>query len=141
MAFFIASAVLLVLGILIGQRVGSELGQRAETSKQYWLWNLAVVAGGIVAIAVLGLMTLVLFEAVALGFIAGGVVGLKLAFGESSGPWKAHDRFYNVNKGHQEAAKGGKGAARRRRRRTGEAAPDLISVEDKPEAAAKDEDK
>ena len=127
MAFFICSAVLLVLGVLIGYRIGSELGGRAESTRQYWACNVGIAAACVLAIAVLGLVGLVLFEAVALGVLAGGVAGLKMAFGESAGPWKSHDRYFDVNRSHREAA-GGKGAERRARRRRGEAPPDVISV-------------
>lgn len=61
--------------------------------------------------------------------LAGTIVGLKLAFGESVGPWKVIDRLLNVNRSHRKAAENGTGEARRARRKTGEKAPDLISVD------------
>lgn len=128
MAFLVCAVILFVLGVLIGQRAGSELGAKAVTKRDYWLANAGVALGGAIAVAVFGLLTLVLLEALAFGFIAGGIVGLKLAFGESVGFWKAHDRFYNVNRRHREAAEKGTGEKRRRARRRGEEPPAVISV-------------
>ena len=66
--------------------------------------------------------------AIDLGLLVGCIAGLKMGFGESTGPWKVLDRFFNVNRAHREAARTGAGEARRRRRRNHEKAPDLISV-------------
>lgn len=127
-AFVVSFAVLGVLGILIGFRLGTELGERAVTAGEFWGMNAALLAGGIVLGALIGAAGLVLLEAVPVGIIAGGLTGLKMAFGESVGPWKFVDRFFNINKAHQRAAASGAGAARRRRRAEGADEPDLISV-------------
>lgn len=67
----------------------------------------------------------------AMGVLAGGIAGLKIGFGESTGPWKWLDSFMNVNRHQRKVAEKGTGEAYRRRRKTGEAGPDLISVDKK----------
>ncbi len=128
MAFVICSGILLVLGVLIGNRAGAEAGERASSTRQYWLLNLAVLAALVIVIAVLGLFQLLLFEALAMGLAVGAIAGLKFGFGESVGPWKTFDRYFNVNRAHRDAASSGAGERRRARRRAGEAPPDVISV-------------
>ena len=59
-----------------------------------------------------------------------------MGFGESSGPWKWLDNFMDVNKRHRKVAEKGTGEAYRRRRKTGEAAPDLISIDEKGSAGS-----
>ena len=63
--------------------------------------------------------------------VAGAIAGLKMGFGESVGPWKWLDNFMDVNRRHRKVAEKGNGEAYRRRRKTGEAGPNLISVDKK----------
>lgn len=100
----------------------------AITKRDYWLCNLAVV---VIAVLLFAFIPVPLIQVLVVGLLAGSIAGLKMSFGESTGPWKVLDRFLNVNKAHRETAERGTGEARRRRRKTGEAGPDLISVEAK----------
>ncbi len=65
-----------------------------------------------------------------MGVLAGYIAGLKMGFGESSGPWKWLDNFMDVNKRHRKVAEKGTGEAYRRRSKTGEAGPDLLSIDE-----------
>lgn len=127
-AFFICALLLLLFGLYVGFSIGSHLGERACTTADYWKLN----AGAIVVTVLLSciLAGLPLLYGAIIGLLAGCIAGLKMGFGESSGPWRALDRFYNINKAHRDAAESGSGAARRRRKRTGASAPDVISVAD-----------
>lgn len=126
-SFLVLSALLFVFCIYIGFQLGSAAGTRAVTTADYWKMNAAAVIAAVLLTAALSGFPL-LYSGI-IGLLAGGIVGLKMAFGESTGPWKAHDRAFNVNKAHRETAEKGTGRARRERRRSGEQAPDLISVD------------
>ena len=129
--FLILSLMLLVFGIVIGHKIGDELGNRIITSKQYWTANVVVLVVCVVLFAFFSVLELLLVEPFLVGVLAGCIVGLKMSFGESVGVWKTHDRIFNVNQQHQETAKNAASAqARRERRASGEDAPDVISVTD-----------
>ena len=127
-AFGILFLVLLVFSIYIGFALGSSFGAKLEDSGAYWKANLAGVGVAVLVTAVVSLLPLL--AAAPIGMLGGWIAGLKMGFGESVGPWKVHDRVFNVNRSHTEAAKRGTGRARRRRARAGESGPDLISVGD-----------
>lgn len=125
-AFIISFLVLLIFSIYMGFSVGNRVGERALTSRDYWKYNIIAIVCCIVATALLSWVPLL--YAVPLGALGGAIAGLKMGFGESVGPWAVHDRVFNVNRKHREAAGDRKSAERRRRKRTGEAASDLMSV-------------
>lgn len=83
------------------------------------------------SVLLVSLVPLPLVQVGAMGVLAGGIAGLKMGFGESTGPWKWLDSFMNVNRHQRKVAEKGTGEAYRRRRKTGEAGPDLISVDKK----------
>lgn len=83
------------------------------------------------SVLLVSLVPLPLVQVGAMGVLAGGIAGLKMGFGESTGPWKWLDSFVNVNRHQRKVAEKGTGEAYRRRRKTGEAGPDLISVDKK----------
>lgn len=126
-AFLILSVLLFAFSTFIGFTLGTAAGERAVTAADYWKMNAAAIVVAVLLAAVLA--SLPLLYSVIIGLLAGSIVGMKMAFGESTGPWKAHDRVFNVNRAHREAAERGDGEARRARRRSGEKAPDLMSVE------------
>ncbi len=127
-AFLICALLLFAFSVYIGFLIGNNVGMRAVTRADYWKMNGVAI---IIAVLLSFILAAVpLFYAVDVGLLAGAIVGLKMAFGESVGPWAVHDKVFNVNKKHREAAEKGTGEQRRRRRVTGEDAPDLISVED-----------
>lgn len=129
-AFLICALLLFAFSVYIGFLIGNNVGMRAVTRSDYWKMNgIAIVVAVLLSFV---LAAVPLFYAVDVGLLAGAIVGLKMAFGESVGPWAVHDKMFNVNKSHRETAEKGTGEQRRRRRVTGEDAPDLISVEDAP---------
>lgn len=125
-AFIISALVLFVFCLYMGFTVGSYVGKRAVTSREYWKYNIIGVLGAVLLTALVAALPLLMVAP--LGLLGGWIAGLKMGFGESVGPWKLHDKAFNVNRGHRETAEKGTGEARRRRARTGEKAPDLISV-------------
>lgn len=134
-AFIIVFVLVFLFSIYLGFAVGSHAGERAVTGREYWLYNLIATVACILATAVLTLVPLLC--SAPLGFLAGCLTGLKMGYGESSGPWKLLDRFFNINKGQRARAGRASSAATRRARKTGEAAPDLISVaNDAPASSA-----
>lgn len=126
-AFIICFALLFVFSIYIGFAIGNRAGEHALTNRAYWLYNAAAVAICVFVTAFVPLPAML--YATPLGLLAGALMGLKMGFGESIGPWKLVDRFYDRNRAHQRATETGSGRARRERRRAGEREPDLISVE------------
>lgn len=129
-AFLICSLLLLLFGVYIGFLIGSNVGERAVTKADYWKMNAAAIIITVLLAFIFAGLPL-LYGAI-IGLLAGCIAGLKMAFGESTGPWRALDKMFNVNRSHRETAERGGGEERRRRRKEGAPAPDLISVtEDK----------
>ena len=108
--------------------LGDGWGKRIVTAKAYWLCNMGMLACSVLLVS---LVPLPLVQVGAMGVLAGGIAGLKMGFGESTGPWKWLDSFMNVNRHQRKVAEKGTGEAYRRRRKTGEVGPDLISVDKK----------
>lgn len=126
MAFIILFILLFAFSTFVGFQVGTPLGERAQTTADYWKMN----AGAIVAAVLLTLVcsSMPLLWAAIIGMLAGAIAGMKMSFGESVGPWKAHDEFFNVNKEHRRAAEEGAGERRRAAKRAGKDVPELIST-------------
>lgn len=127
-AFIICFLLLFVFGIYLGFTLGQAAGKKAVTAADYWKQNGIAVA--VTVVASFALAGAPLLYGVVIGLLAGFIVGCKMAFGESVGPWRKHDEVFNVNRAHREAAERGGGDERRRRRKQGEQGPDLISTED-----------
>ena len=120
-AFIICFALLFVFSIYIGFAIGNRAGEHALTNRAYWLYNAAAIAICVLVTAFVPLPAML--YATPLGLLAGALMGLKMGFGESIGPWKMVDRFFNRNRGHQRTTETGSGRARRERRRTGDFVP------------------
>lgn len=131
-AIVLVSLLFGVLGIVIGFRIGSDLSHKVESRKDYWRYNLYAYLVGIVVSAIIWAAGWVVLAFVAIGGLGGCIAGLKFGYGESVGPWKAHDRFMKVNEKHLSKAEL---KARRAKGADGEAEKDpeereLISVAD-----------
>lgn len=126
-SFIVLSVLLFLFSVYLGFQIGCWAGDQAVTSRDYWKMNIAAVVIGVVGSVIISPLPL-LYSAV-IGLLAGCIVGMKMAFGESTGPWRFLDRALIINRSHRETAKRGTGDARRARKKTGEKAPDLISVE------------
>ena len=127
-SFAIIYVMVFGFAIYIGFLLGDGWGKRIVTAKAYWLCNLGML---VCSVLLVSLVPLPLVQVGAMGVLAGGIAGLKMGFGESTGPWKWLDSFMNVNRHQRKVAEKGTGEAYRRRRKTGEAGPDLISVDKK----------
>ena len=127
-SFAIIYVMVFGFAIYIGFLLGDGWGKRIVTAKAYWLCNLGML---VCSVLLVSLVPLPLVQVGAMGALAGGIAGLKMGYGESTGPWKWLDSFMNVNRHQRKVAEKGTGEAYRRRRKTGEAGPDLISVDKK----------
>lgn len=108
--------------------LGDGWGKRIVTAKAYWLCNMGML---VCSVLLVSLVPLPLVQVGAMGVLAGGIAGLKMGFGESTGPWKWLDSFMNVSRHQRKVAEKGTGEAYRRRRKTWETGPDWISVDKK----------
>lgn len=127
-SFLILFIILFLFSVYIGFLIGNEVCvKKVVTKRDFWIANIAGIV--IVLVVSLFLSFVPLLYAAAFGALAGCIAGLKMSFGESVGPWKVADKFFNINKGHRKVAEEGTGEERRRRRKAGEAGPDLISVD------------
>lgn len=124
--FAVAYVLLFTFAIYIGFLLGDGWGKRIVTARSYWLINVGMIMGAVLLVTLLPIISV---QLCAMGVLAGCMAGLKMGFGESVGPWKWVDRFMNINRRQRKVAEKGTGEAYRRRRKTGEAGPDLISVD------------
>ena len=109
-AFAIVNVLVFGFAVYIGFLLGDGWGKRIVTAKAYWLCNLGMLVGVVLLVT---LVAVPLIQVCAMG------------------PWKWLDNFMDVNRRHRKVAEKGNGEAYRRRRKTGEAGPDLISVDKK----------
>lgn len=131
--------VLFLFGIVSGVGLGDELSRRCVTKREYGLANAGVLLVGALASSVVLVTGLSVLMGLVIGLMAGAVAGLKLGFGESVGPWKFADKYFNVNKGQvgRSEAEKARGRAARKARREGEPEPELMSVQmDGPNSAS-----
>ncbi len=119
-AVFITALLLAILGILIGFRIGQQWAPRAESKRQYWVFNGIAYAVCIVVSAFIAALGLVVLVFAVIGILGGIIAGLKYGYGDSVGPWKKVDTMMGVRNRHRE----------REGMREGEEEPELISVQD-----------
>ena len=128
----------LLFGTVTGVGVGERLAKRCVTRREYVVANVVTLLVGAVACAVAMLTPFPVLVVLAIGLIGGIVAGLKMGFGESVGPWKAHDRYFRVNREQLKRSENGERAeAARRARRDGTPEPELMSVMDDGPAGKK----
>ncbi|WP_229772103.1 hypothetical protein [Olsenella porci] len=124
----IVALLLFLFGIVMGSKIGAEMAKNVVTTREYWLANLKIVVVGVLASMVIGLTGFSLLAGVAIGGMGGAIAGLKMEFGESSGPWKFIDRSLGVNKDQLRRAGDKNAEAVRRARRDGTPMPEYMSV-------------
>lgn len=127
-AIFVVMLLFFVFGVLLGYGVGHELGKRAQTNAQYWLYNLLAVAVGVALSAVVSAFGLRSVAGMAIGVIAGAIVGIKFGYGKSVGVWRRHDRAFRVNADQVSAEDSARAAAGRGQTEEQAASRELISV-------------
>ena len=104
------------------------------TTHEYTVANLKVLAVGVLVSSLIWASGWLMLAGIAIGGMAGALVGLKMTFGESVGPWKIHDRFLRVNKDQLRRAGSANAEGVRRARRDGTPMPEVMSVSsDAPE--------
>ena len=84
----------LALGVWLGLKWGMRLMERE--SWRYWMANGVVFLAGIVIAAVGQMIDQLWFSVIGLGFMGGGVTGLKYGYGQSPGVWAVHDRLMGI---------------------------------------------
>lgn len=87
----------MVLGILIGNKVGETLATHVGSNRQYWAFNALALLAGIVIAAFVSALGLLWLAGLTIGLIGGVIFGLKMGYGKSVGAWAAHDRHFRVN--------------------------------------------
>lgn len=127
-ALAIVAIMLMLLGIVIGVRLGSELAKGCVTRREYWIANFKILGVGVLISAVVWATGLLLVAGIPIGGMAGAIASLKMDFGESVGPWKVHDRALGVNKDQLRRANSKNAEAVRRARRDGTPMPEVMSV-------------
>ncbi len=121
----------LLFGTVTGVGLGERLVKRCVTKREYVVANVVTLLVGAVACAIAMLTPFPVLVVLVIGLIGGTVAGMKMGFGESVGPWKAHDRYFRVNKDQLRRSENGERAeAVRRARRDGTPEPELMSVVD-----------
>ena len=130
---------LFAFGLVIGEHVGEEMGKKCVEKRDFHIANLKIVVVGVAVSAVVWAAQLLTLAGLVLGLMAGALAGAKIGFGESVGPWKFADKYFNVNKdqaNHTEADKARRRAVRKARKQ-GEPEPELMSVQmDGPSSAS-----
>ncbi len=129
----IVAILLLLFGIVVGVKIGGQLAGQCVTRREYWIANLKVVGVGVVVSALVAATGWLLLAGIPVGGMAGAIATLKMDFGESVGPWKAHDTFFRVNKDQVRRAGSANAEAVRRARRDGTPEPEVISVQEDAE--------
>ena len=134
----IVALLLFLFGIVVGSKIGAEMAKNVVTTKEYWLANLKIVVVGVIASMAIGLTGISHLAGVAIGGMGGAIAGLKMEFGESSGPWKFIDRSLGVNKDQLRRAGDKNAEAVRRARRDGTPMPEYMSVSQDNEEGERD---
>ena len=127
-AFIVCSLLLFAFSVYIGFLIGNTVGVRAVTRADYWKMNGAAIVIAVLLSFILAAVPL--FYSVDVGLLAGAIVGLKMAFGESVGPWKFVDRLMTPEALARDRERARVKRAERERARTGAAEPELMSVAD-----------
>lgn len=130
----IVAILLFFFGLGIGYKYGEDKGVQCVTTREYTVANIHVLVVGVLVSALIWASGWLMLAGIAVGGMAGALVGLKLTFGESVGPWKVHDRVLHVNKDQLRRAGSKNAEAVRRARRDGTPMPEVMSVApDEPE--------
>lgn len=130
---------LFAFGLVIGEHVGEEMGKKCVEKRDFHIANLKIILVGVAVSAVVWAVQLLTLAGLVLGLMAGALAGAKIGFGESVGPWKFADKYFNVNKDQTNRTEAEKTRRRavRKARKQGEPEPELMSVQmDGPSSAS-----
>lgn len=130
---------LFAFGLVIGEHVGEEMGKKCVEKRDFHIANLKIILVGVAVSAMVWAVQLLTLAGLVFGLMAGALAGARIGFGESAGPWKFTDKYFNVNKGRSGSsdADRARGRAARKARKQGEPEPELMSVQmDGPSSAS-----
>lgn len=130
---------LFAFGLVIGEHVGEEMGKKCVEKRDFHIANLKIILVGVAVSAVVWAVQLLTLAGLVLGLMAGALAGAEIGFGESVGPWKFADKYFNVNKDQTNRTEAEKTRRRavRKARKQGEPEPELMSVQmDGPSSAS-----
>ena len=102
----VVAILLFFFGLTIGYRYGEEKGVQCVTAREYGLANVKVLVVGTLVSSVIWATGWLMLAGIAIGGMAGALVGLKMTFGESVGPWKCPPRRHAHARGHERGAGG-----------------------------------
>lgn len=129
------AVLMLLFGMVLGTKIGSELAKNCINHKDYWIAHLKILVIGVVISAFVCWLNLIVLAGIPIGAMASAITVLKMDFGESVGAWKLHDKFFRVNKDHVQRGKTKQSRRRaeevRRSLRDNTDMPEYISVSDK----------
>lgn len=130
-AFAVFVIMLFAFGLVVGEHVGEQMGRKCVERRDFHIASLRILAVGILASAVVWAVQMPALAGLVLGLMAGALAGAKIGFGESVGPWKFADKYFNVNKGQtgRGEAERARSRAARKARREGKPEPELMSVQ------------
>lgn len=128
----VISLLFMVLGILIGNKVGETLATNLKSSRRYWAYNVVALLLGVVVSAFVSALGLLWLAGLTIGLIGGVIFGLKMGYGKSVGAWAKHDRHFRVNADQVKAGE----ALKRGEDPDAIAQRDLISVASDDDASA-----
>ncbi len=105
LAFLIVMALIGGLFVVIGYKIGTEIGKRVYKNSVYWICNIVVFVLGVLLSAISIATSIPATTVAAIGVIAGLIAGLKHGFGTPVGIWKKHDEFFKLSNEDAEAQK------------------------------------
>lgn len=103
-ALLVVCLVLAAFGMVVGFHFGNELGSRLTSSREFWKYNGICYAIVVVLTAFFIALNLPTLIFVCVGGLGGFIAGIRMGYGESVGPWRAHDRFYTPHKNKKKRA-------------------------------------
>lgn len=95
--------VLAIIGAIIGLGLGVWAGLKWGVALmprepwRYWVANGMMALGGIAIAAVGQYLGQLWVSVIGLGFMGGGITGLKYGYGHSTGIWAIHDRLVGTD--------------------------------------------
>ena len=105
LAFLLVMALIGGLFVVIGYKIGTEIGKRVYKNSVYWICNIVVFVLGVLLSAISIATGIPATTVAAIGVIAGLIAGLKHGFGTPVGIWKKHDEFFKLSNEDAEAQK------------------------------------
>ena len=97
-AITVASLLIAVFGVVLGFEAGNRVGETIPDSKTFWKDNAIAYVLGIVVSAFIWAAGWVVLSFGTIGALGGAIAGLRMGYGQSTGPWASLDRFLQRRK-------------------------------------------